>query len=307
MHSDELKNHNQLDLSLVKQNDVSELRLLRSELAEMRSQIHTQNAELQSLRQQLGSPAQVISNVVQDNPTSRRTMLKRVGGAAAGLAALSLAAGLNPAAAFADEPAVDANGLGGATASYGGQFAGDLAQLRLVPAAAAGGRTTNTHAAGELYVDNDNNLYFYNGTAWSQLNTQTVYLPTPLRLVGPFNSNYAAFPTITGGTSSTYPIAGISITNNNPGGTVTGSIPLNATGVIGVLSVIFASGGGYATIYPAGVATAPAVASNSYAAGTIAGAAVSVKLGSINATTSGVAVYSTSTCQVAIDIVAYTL
>lgn len=323
MRSDELKNHSQLNIAANEQADVSELRLLRSELAEMRNQLGTQNAELQSLRQQLVSPVQTLSNVVanQANPTSRRTMLKRVGGAAAGLAALSLAAGLNPAAALADEPAIDADGRNGASGSYGGQFAGDLAQLRLVPglAGANPGRTTGgAHLAGELYVDTDNNLYYYNGTAWNQLNTQTVYLPTPLRLVGNPNPAYSgAFPSITANTSGYFPIAGFTITNNNNGGAVTGTIPATATGVIGVLSSVIAPANGFATVYPANLSSAPEVASLSYPPGSIAvvtGSAVSVKLGPIPVAafgqpigTRGIAIYSQQTCRYAFDVIAYTL
>lgn len=313
MHSDELKNQNHLDLSLVEQNDVADLRLLQGELAEMRNQLSTQNAELQFLRQQIGNPAQVISNVVQNNPTSRRTMLKRVGGAAAGLAALSLAAGLNPAAALADEPAIDADGTGGATPSYGGRFSGNLAQIQLVPAASAG-RTAGTHAAGEIYADTDNNLYYYNGTGWNQLNSQTVYLSTPLRVVGGGNNPaYGGFPQITGGTSKYFPIAGFTVTN----GATTGSIPANAVGVIGVVSSINAPGTGYATVYPANLGSAPSVASLSYPPGSVSavtGSAVSVKLGPIPAAafgqpagTPGIGIFSLTTCNYAFDVIAYTL
>jgi hypothetical protein len=301
MRSDELENQQYLGRS-----EMSEMDYMRQELVRLQEQVTAQDADLQKLRQQLSLPGAASANAGQPNLTSRRTMLRRVGSAAAGIAALSLAAGLNPAAALADEPAIDADGTGGATPSYGGQFKGDLAQLRLVPATTAGGRTAGTHVAGELYADSDNNLYYYNGTSWNQLNNQVTYLASPLRLIGDPNTVNTTFPLIAGGTSASYQVAGIQISNT--GSQVTATIPTNAVSVLGTLVILSPQGGGFATIYPAG-ATRPVVASVVYSAGVSTSTMVSVKLGPVNgnAATPGVTIFSNQSCNIAFDIIAYTM
>ena len=65
----------------------------------------------------------------------------------------------------------------GTTSGYGGQFKGARAQVRLVPAGAAGRPTSGTHAKGELYLDSAATLYVctVGGTpgTWRRLTTTT--------------------------------------------------------------------------------------------------------------------------------------
>ncbi len=49
---------------------------------------------------------------------------------------------------------------GSSQTGYGGEFAGEFAQLHLVPAAATGHPTHGNHFAGEFFVDANGNLFF---------------------------------------------------------------------------------------------------------------------------------------------------
>lgn len=230
------------------------------------------------------------------------------------------------------------------------------APLLIIPEPQTGGPSVGSHVKGELHVDSNAEMYICTvggspaALSQSEINRRfphadaqdkarlaagagaqfakflttvgatpglTVYLPVPLRLVGNPNPDYSgAFPSITAGTSSYFPIAGFTVTNNNTGGPVTGSIPANASGVIGVISSVAAPANGYATVYPGNAGSAPEIASISYPPLTVAvvtGSAFSVKLGPIPVAafghpinTPGIAVFSQQTCRYAIDVVAYT-
>src|SRR5690348_17522438 len=80
-----------------------------ADLAELKVRLVEQEAEIKRLRQQIltkSSTSVPASGHAQ--ATTRRTMLRRLGGAAAGLAAFGLVANT----AFADSPAIDADGTG---------------------------------------------------------------------------------------------------------------------------------------------------------------------------------------------------
>jgi hypothetical protein len=50
--------------------------------------------------------------------------------------------------------------IGDSVSSYGGLFSGGLAPLRLTPAGTRGAPTAGFHQAGELFVDDNINLFF---------------------------------------------------------------------------------------------------------------------------------------------------
>jgi hypothetical protein len=290
-------------------------KLDQAEMAEMKAKLAAQEAELQRLRQQIATKAsglELISD--QPQPTSRRAMLKKVGGAAAGLAALSLAAGIVPSVAQAGDPAIDADGTNATDPSYGGRFTGNLAPVRLVPGLASS-QTTGTHAAGELFnigdtAGADSTLWYYRGTTggWVPLNS-TVYLDSPIRIVGPYNSVNTVFASLPGGTTPTYFKIEGTWTNNPPGLTaVTATIPSNAVSVIGTVAIINPAAKGYATLYPANATSIPVIATANYQGGIVTNNSFSCKLGALpNGSGKGIAVITNTAAQIAIDIVGYIL
>jgi len=271
-----------------------------AEMSELKTRLVGQEAELQELRQQVAQKTRPFS--LATSHTSRRALLKKMGGAAAGVAALSLAAGLNPVSALADDPAIDADG---GTNAYGAQLKGGLASARLVPATTAGQRASLAgRQAGELYVDTDKNLYYFNGTAWTQLTGGTTYLPSPFRMIGDTNTTSVGikgFLSLAVGTPVDVPATGAI-----SGGFI---IPDEATSVVGTLTAFGASNVGFVTMYPAD-APQPVVANITYSANpSFISTAVSVKLGTIAGTgKKGFKVVAgNSACTIAFDVVSYSI
>lgn len=270
----------------------------RAELESLKARLATQENEINSLRHQLATKAQVtLGELVQTQPTSRRTLLRRVGGAAAGLAAFSLAAGLTEATALAGDPSIQADGD---SSSYGAQFSGGLAPVRLAPASAAGGRTTGTHAAGELYVETDGSLWYTpDGTNWQKFGSSFNFLSTPVRVLGAPATAEPGIPANTGTPSSPayFQVGG-------------GSIPNTATAILATIVVYGSNNAGYIGLYPAdaGLPLAP-IASMAYGGNqAFTSATVSVKLGNVPGTSNkGFAALAFTGVKFSFDVSAYTI
>jgi hypothetical protein len=66
--------------------------------------------------------------------------------------------------------AENASGVGGNSGSeYGGHFSGGRAQIRLIPSNNSGPPPADGHLAGELFVDSQGTLFYFNGTAWGRV------------------------------------------------------------------------------------------------------------------------------------------
>jgi hypothetical protein len=294
------------------QAEIAAQKIDQAEMAEMKAKLAAQETELQRLRQQVStklSGLELISE--QSKPTSRRAMLKKT---AVGLAALGIAA--VPLTAQAGDPAIDADGTNTSDPSYGGRFTGNLAPVRLVTAAALPATTTG-HAAGELYTvgdATDSALWYYRGTTggWAKL-SGTVHLDNPIRVVGQGNPVNPAFATVaTGGATPTYIAIEGTWNNTTATGTVTATIPTNAVSIIGTIAVIAPVANGFATVYPASATGIPFVATINYRVGGVTNNGFTCKLGlipagQIGAGKLGIAVVSSQTCTIAIDVVGYTV
>lgn len=210
----------------------------------------------------------------------------------------------------------------------------NLAPLYIEPSTVAGAPGGTGHRKGELHVDSDGKLWICanDGVAAPPSSTRVppelrrtlagataggtfyqlssvVILPTPLRILGPYNTintNYAQVST----TVSYFKIEG-SWTNANPSPypTVTDTIPSTASAVFANVSVILPGQSGYLTIWPADVSQ-PITLNLGYTAGGFVVSSTSlIRLGAIptgpNAGKKGIAVYAQTPCQITFDVVAY--
>jgi hypothetical protein len=252
---------------------------LLQQLAEMRAELNSYRAEVQSLRQQLNS-GQILSEVQLDSSkahaaTSRRRVLKQMMAGAAGVGLLSFAAisgSANTALAeTAGDNAIDATP---GPAGYAARLdTGGLANLYLQPSASTA-FVTGTHQVGELYVNSNGDL-FYCAVAGTETTSQwrrvagsaTAGSLTPLATPKRFIDTRPA-PTGVGdpgnpygnGTSRQYNMTTL-------GG---GVVPAGARGVIGNVTIVAPSSGGYLQISPAGL-TGTDPATMNFSAGVVLG------------------------------------
>jgi hypothetical protein len=151
----------------------------------------------------------------------------------------------------------------------------------------------------EIQESNENRL---------QLN----FLSFPIRLVGPPNTSYGAFPALVAGVAQYFCIEG-----TWTDGTNTVTVPHSAQGIIGALTVIApAAAGNFITIFPANIA-APTLANLTWqVAGVNVGGLVMSQLGVVPAGhipvgagfdgRYGVGIKSNVNCSIAFDAIAYT-
>ncbi len=168
---------------------------LVQQMADMKADLDRYQSELTNLRNQVTSYEDVETPIANTNPTSRRKMLKRMAIAGiGGIGAIGLAAAAGPnytvlAAAAPGDNAIEA--VGGPN-GYGLSASGGMAQLMLLPGSTL--PATTNHSTGELYVDNQGDLYYMSGTttntnlAWRRIsgtNTAGAFaaLPAITRIV----------------------------------------------------------------------------------------------------------------------------
>ncbi|NWJ94444.1 MAG: hypothetical protein HXX20_01540 [Chloroflexi bacterium] len=303
------------------QAELDEQKVNRSEIEELKARLAGQETEIQYLRQQLTSNAlKKLTELGQTQPTSRRTMLRRMGGATVGLAALGLVSGVvNQTTAQAADPSIESAGTV------------DNAPIRLDPIAAAPAATG--HSAGALYSQGDaggldSSLKYYRGTnvGWVPLSS-TVFLSSPLRVIGGATEYPTGTPLVNGlytwppPTNTTkynfinyYQIEG----TWGPAGQ-TQTIPKEA---VGIICTFTASGGttGFAVVFPGSSINIPLASTVNYAAGVKNFATgATIGLGVIPNTATrvypstaaiglkGIAVSSYSNVSVLVDVIAYIL
>lgn len=267
---------------------------LETSIAQLRAQLNKLEQQVAALPQ----PATVstLTPAVSVNSTSRRSLLKRFGLAAAGVgAALNLGPGKTVQAESSNLVST------GAIPDFSGSLPANQASIKRGPVALAAALaakvtgnllvtgnltatspfllvpglpsaiTTGTHSQGELFTDTNGDFYICKTAGspgiWTKLTpsvagaSSIVLLTMPVRLIGPNNSLYTpypgGYPPVNNVASSYFPIAG-SWTITNPAGTISVTIPSNATGVIGTVSVINSIATGRLMIFSADAPASPA-------------------------------------------------
>ncbi len=200
----------------------AEIQQLREEMAQMKSHMEAQQAQLLQMQKSLAKTKgkQGAPEAKEFSKTSRRAMLRRLGGTAAGLAAFTAFAGT----AMAGDPAVDATGD---ASSLGGRFSSAFAPLNLAPAASGSGTGRNAagHTAGDMFTEGngtDSALFYFRGSSigWTQVTNYTQF-PTARRAFF-MQSGLQKDQTFAGATA----ISGITDINGAPTG-----VPLGATSI----------------------------------------------------------------------------
>lgn len=251
-------------MDLERNTELSQAELLHK-LAEMQVNVERYRGEVNALRDQLG----VNKAIAATNPaTSRRRLLKQMAIGAAGLGAISLTSLTSNKTVQAVTDAEIAVTAEGGADGYGVRASGGLAAIQLVPSTASGA-ASGLHAAGEIYVDSNNNMYVcvaagqgttavfrkiagtVNNTGVVGSTPPTVYTAGTLHLLTAsdrfVDTRGGAFGGVTGplvsNTDYTFTIAGV------PGrdGSV---IPSGATTLVGSLVIIAPAFNGFAKLAP---------------------------------------------------------
>jgi hypothetical protein len=144
----------------------------------------------------------------------------------------------------------------GGNDGYGLVGLGGMAPLLLRPSAAPGPPTTGTHQPGELFVDFTGALFScYATNKWVRINKGfTNLLPTPIRV---FDSRITGAANVADPSRAAGPFAASAIvTLQITGATVGGhSVPAGASAVIGNVTAVAPTAGGWLTLFPHGEAT----------------------------------------------------
>lgn len=140
---------------------------------------------------------------------------------------------------------------------------------------------------------------------------QINFLSTPIRLVGPPNTNYGAFPAMVSGTPQYFVVEG---TWSDGVNTVT--VPSSATGIFATLTIVTPAGAsGYAAVFPANIAVPTFTSLTWQVATNNFGALILSKIGTVPAGhipagaafdgKKGVGIVTNVNCSIVLDGLAY--
>jgi len=191
---------------------------------------------------------------------------------------------------------------------YAGQFVvppGGCSHLYLEPTGTAGAPAPGGHESGELYVDSNGVLYYFNNGAFRAIGGSpggiTTMLSAPIRLL----ETRVAYEDPSAGQTKPHRKLNNNETFDLPiTGQVIGgiSVPAGAKAVIGNVTVTGAASAGYLTLYPFGV-TRPNTSSVSYGVATTAANGVTVGLSAVGR----MAIYCYAQSDVIFDVAGYVM